>query len=756
MLVVAIAAGFSGITWKWLDAEDQRGKAEDAAGSERRAKLVAQQATARATAAFEKEQAESYLRGVVLADREWHADNVGRCLQLLRDCPKDLRRWEWGYLWRRCHLDLFPAARHGDAVTALAYSPDGRLLASASKDGTAKIWRAEDGRLVQTFTGHGKEVTCLAFHPEESDRIATGGKDGTVRVWNAATGKEVMPPLRVGGTVRTLAFRPDGSQLAVGGGRNLSERGGEISIWSVPGGKEVRRWRAHRNSLYRLVFTPDGSRLASAGADSTVRLWDTQSWEEARVLKEDAGSGEALAFDLDGRWLATSSLIGKIRLWDVRNAKRPPVTIGWHHYSVTGLAFRPDGARLATSGRDRVLKIWDWAALARAVLEGKYSDDLPFDETVTLRGHTAPVSAVAWDPDGRRLASGGEDGSVRVWDADREPGARVLARRPRATVEALAISPDGRRLAFADWALGKKGTDPVTYTVTVWDVDRGRPLKRLVGLPTFVRSLAFLDREGKRLAYGKDDHTIVVWEWEKGNKEPLRGHTLPVCALAVSPDGGRLASAGGVGGPAGLMGRDKPGEVLLWDLSDLRRPPVRLGGHGRAATALAFRPDGRWLASAGCDRVVRVWDVKAGREACPPLEHAGEVAGLAFSPVGTRLAAVPINQKVVVWEFSRAGAPPRREFVLQGHVAMMLAVAYSPDGRRLVTAAPHMGRGEVKIWDTATGLELFTLPGHKGFVNRALFSPDGRTLYSSGTDGTVRAWDGGPTAEEKKGPPASE
>jgi WD40 repeat protein len=772
-LAAVFLAGFVLVTWKWLDAEAEkeqkeyqreqaesaRKKAAENAESERLARLDAQRATAKATSAWQQEQEAAYLRGVVLADREWHADNVGRCLQLLNDCPVGLRRWEWNYLWRRCHLDLFTLRGHASGVNTVAYSPDGRLLASAGVDGTVKIWRARDGRPIRTFSDHGKDATCAAFHPEERDRIATGGRDGMVRIWDAVTGQELAPALPFGGDVLALAFSPDGTRLVAGGSRRTKGSKGDLIVWSVPDGREQHRLHGHRDWVTRVTFSPDGKWLASAGgnADATVRLWDTASWQEKHVQKVEVGAINAVAFSPDSRQLAFAGVDSHVQVWDTRNVGRPPVTVGWHTNTVTCLAFSPDGRRLASASYDQTVKLWDWSTAVRRAAAGRSVDEPPKLRTVTLRGHTNLVTGVAWSPDGNRLASSGDDGTVKVWSplSGRESGLFLGMDGLHKFILALAISPDGRRLAFSvvrhfDLPLpssrAKDGPAPENEII-VWDVREGRTWRTIQGITVVPGALAFLDGEGRRLAVGKDDATVTVWDLEKGGKINLRGHTRPVRSLAVSQDGKRLASAGAGGGLVGLDGREQRGEILLWDLTNLDRPPVRLDGHRKGVTSVSFSADGRRLASSSFDKTVRVWDVDAGKQLGAPLDQGEEVSAVAFSPDGRHLAAVPWDRRVVIWELSPDGsAAPRQQHSLRGHVGVTVAAAYSPDGRRLASTGMGMFTGEVRVWDAATGQELLSLHGHTGSVRAVLFSPDGNTLYTAGFDGTVRAWDGRPSA----------
>jgi WD40 repeat protein/serine/threonine protein kinase len=670
LVLLTALLGVAGVFWQWRRAERER---------------------ERTAAALAGAEVLLYRTGVALADREWQEGNVPRAEELLDQCQAGLRRWEWYYLKRRCRGALLTLAG-GDAV---AFSPDGRLLALGAAD-DVRVVTAATGREVTRLHGHSSRVTGLSFAPRGAggQRLASSSDDGTVRLWDVA-GRRLLHTCRGhSGAVRAVAFAPDGKSLVSGG-----EDG--IRVWDARG-RRLRDLAGHEGTVTGLAFAPNG-RLASAGLDCGVRLWDLAARDPRRALLRHPAPVRAVAFHPAGRQVASACADRAVRLWDL-DTGRPVHT--WRDFrgEIDCLAFSPDGRLLAAGGgalgQPGELAVWDPAG-------GR--------PRRSLRGHAGAVLAVAFHPDGRRLAAA-EAERVRVWDATQDQEARVLEGRPTPAT-AVAFSPDGSRLAAA----GADGG------LAVWAVAGGRPLAVLRGHAGNANAVAW-SPDGRTLATGGEDGTVRLWDVAEGVPRPpcrtLHGHADGVWAVAWSPDGALLASAG------------KDGRVVLWDAGG--RELARLQGHTSQVTSVAFRPDGRLLASGGHDRTVRLWDV-AGRRAVRTLHgHLTPVSALAWSPDGRALASAGGDQRrgeIRLWDpEAGTGTPWPRS-----HAARVMGLAFHPDGGRLVSGGLDR---VLKVWDVAAAREVLTLRGHGDVVLGVAFSGDGRRVASASADTTVRVWEG--------------
>ncbi|EMF57247.1 WD repeat protein [Streptomyces bottropensis ATCC 25435] len=326
----------------------------------------------------------------------------------------------------------------------------------------------------------------------------------------------------------------------------------------------------------------------------------------------------------------------------------------------------------------------------------------------TLTSHRGVVYEMAFSPDDTRLATGDNDGAVRIWNLATGATLHTLT-GPGGAGFAVAFSPDGARLASGD----------LDSTVRIWDPATGAILHTLTGHTGAARG-AF-SPDGTRFATGGTDGTVRIWNLATGaTLRTLTGHT-GAARGAFSPDGTRLATS------------DNDGAVRIWNLATgatLHTPP----SPGGAVFAVAFSPDGTRLATGGTDSTVRIWDPATGATLHTLTGHAYAVFAVAFSPDGTRLATGGTDSTVRIWD-PATGATLH---TLTGHAYAVFAVAFSPDGTRLATGGTD---GTVRIWDPATGATLHTPPGPGGVVYAVAFSPDGTRFATGGTDGTVRIWD---------------
>jgi WD40 repeat protein/serine/threonine protein kinase len=641
---------------------------------------------ARKAEALERQRVEQLLsiNRVLLADRERLAHNPVRVMQLLDDCPAQFRKWEWHYLRTQCDIHLQTLRGHTCHVHCVAYSPDGKWIASAGWDHSIIIWDALTGQERLRIKERPDAIYGVAFSPD-NEHLAFGGDDRRLHIWDLTIGRELLSCDGHTEGVTSVAFSPDGRRL-VSGSRDRTVR-----IWDATTGRLLRTLTGHESMVSSVAYSPDGKRIGSASFDRTARLWDAVEGKEILALRGHEGVIYAAAFRPDGRQLVSAGGDKTVKIWDLANGRQLH-SFGGYNAAVHGVAVSPDGSRLAAGGADRTVKLWDLNTR---------------QEILTISGEAGEVLSIAFSPDGRRLATSAA-GTITVWDM-------VLDKGPRSFkgVSCIAFHPNNRGLVSGC----RDGT------VMFWDtLEGGQPLawKQHVGA---VNAVAVYP-DGTLAASGGDDMTVRIWDLTAGRQRLiLKGHAGPVYSLAYNSTGSLLAA-----------GSDKA--LKLWDV-ETGQEVATFTQHRCRVNGVAFSPDGEYLASADGDAVVTIWDVTLMREVRRFRGPRGtSFYGLACSPDGRRLATAGNDGTVRIWE----AATGAEALVLRGHSYAVYGLAFSPDGQRLASAS---GDNTVRLWDPVIGQEVLTLHGHAGGVVSLGFSPDGQRLAAAGQDRILRVWDAG-------------
>ncbi len=699
----------------------ERGRAEDALIKEADARELAEQETTRAleaealaerrreaeeiarmeeenqrkiaVAAQEAEEYAAYVARIGVTKAKIDENSFERAAELLDECPAELRNWEWGRLHYLTQL-AEESWRVAAPVDAVAWSPDGVHFASGDWEGNAIVWNRETGEREHTLP-QGQYVHSVAFDGAGA-RLAAGASDGMIRIYDAATGQRLAELPGHKGGVTSVRFSPDGRRLL------SCSYDKTARIWDLETNAELQALWGHTWWVCAAEFSPDGRRIVTAGQDGKAIVWEQPAganaeapYKELTNLTAHAGAVYMAKFSPTSDLVATAGADGRILLWnpsDVKPAdiqgiidawsagaasgdgqaagrhaegegtghRRPPYReLAGHRGPVRALAFAPDGKTLASGGQDNVVMIWNIADGTRA---GE------------LRGHASYVQSCDYSPDGQLLLSGGRDGQLKLWRPSTYGESRSLATdRGAARVMAARFSKDGSHIVVAD----------KNRTASLWDV------------ATLQRQQVFAE-----------------------------GHDFLASAGRFFADGSRLATAAG------------DGTVRIWDVgsgAELKR----LDGTGRTA-AVATSDDGALVATGSNGNDAQIWDAEMGELRATLTGHEAEVTALSFAPGGKLLATGDDRGDCRLWHFDEQS----RQWVggswLRGHSRMITALAFTDGDARLITASGDNTCGQ---WDVAVGKELTQLVlKHPEWVSDLAVSRDGQFALTCCEDGKLRLW----------------
>ena len=589
----------------------------------------------------------------------------------------------------------------GPAVSDVVLSPDRRLVATASADGTASLWNAATGH-AGPLMAHHKDcsvpdecgVNDLAFSPD-AKRLATASADGTARLWDTATGDPRSPPLvhHKDDAVNDVVFSWNGNLVAT------ASDDGTARLWDTATGDPRSPPLVHNNdcaeecAVNHVVFSPDGKRFATASDDGTARLWNAATGVAGPLLVHNRETAlRSVAFSPDGTRLATGSYDGTVRLWNTATGDFD-LQIRDNKESVRDVHFSSSGRQVLTAGEDGTSHIWN-AATGEVVS--------------VLSGHEALVASAAFSPDGALVVTASEDKTARVWDAKSGEELTVL-RGHTAFVRKAAFSRDGKLVV----------TVSDDGTARVWDAPQVVRLQSTEAVTDFTFS-----SNGEFIATATEDGARI---WDLRASEPKLAYPdrlLPdteVSAVTFNSDGTRLATATEDG-------------ARIWDVTVSKPKLISVVLSGAEVSAVAFSSDGTRLAAATEDGA-RIWDVTVSKPVSVFLRGT-EVSAVAFSSDGTRLAtATEDDNRALIWNV--AASKPRIVFKLSGHTDVVNDVVFSADSKLLATASDD---GTANIWSAASGARLVRFTGQAGDVTSVAFSSDGRFVVTGGTDKVARVW----------------
>jgi|GEM_PF-1021325 len=623
--------------------------------------------------------------------------------------------------------ELVLNSNHGGEVSSLAYSPDGRYLASASWDFTVKIWDASGGEPIRVLSGHKYQISTVKFSPD-GELVATASCDGTARIWEARTGRCVSILTHGNSLVQYCFFASAGKSLVTG------TDDGRVLVWDLASRRCIKTVVEPSKGLNALELSPDGRYIVTVGKDSAARLWELSSGDCVNVYREIEKLCGPASFSPDGALIASISNEGSIVLWEresgsvKRKLKAPESSLG-------SLSFSINGRYLASGASTGSIYIWDMR-----------SGDL----SATLRESSCQIRCIAFSPDSTHLASGGRDGkkdasrrSIRIWNLKHRSCERVISGNS-SQMRAIAFSPDGRSLAAVVEGFRILVKDVLTLRTVM-------TLKLIMKSNEMIQCLRF-SPDGKYLVVSGSRGSIARWDCSDGrcvnSLADTRTMEQSVDSIAFSRDGSVLFTS------------IASGNILAWDLKDGRLIAEMKGQVGKI-NRMDVSPDGRYLASGGSQGVLNLWDISTGKLSRALQERGNDkfIYDLAFSPDGSRIAMVGSEsenqagdsrtdrqdskvgtgrprQIMKVWDLANG-----RSATVSDHIGSRLhfyyAVAFSPDSRYIAFGGLNTG---IKIYDCEKSSIVRRLANQSSVVIELFYVPGRSLMLSAGHDGEIRLW----------------
>ena len=590
---------------------------------------------------------------------------------------------------------------HTDSVNTLAFSPDGKTIASGSKDQTIRIWSVKSGKTINTLAGHLGSVNTLVFSPN-GKIIASGSEDNTIRLWDAQSGEVINTLIGHSDTIKSLAYSPDGKVITSGANDKTAR------LWDAKSGELINTLKGHSDWVSALAFSPDGKVIVSGSYDTSIRLWSAQTGEFIKALTGHSNWVNTIAFSPDGKVIVSgaggilSSEDNSVRLWNAQSGELIKIIKG-HRDNVYSLAFTPDGKFIASSGSsDGTIRLWNAQS---------------GETTRVMRGHGSDVRKVAYSPDGKTIASISYDEYIKLWNAETGEMINTLVESNN-WIGSFAFSPDNKSIVSSS----------NNNTIHIWDIRTGEITATLKGEAeshqfNYVNSIAY-SPDGKIIASASNDNTISLWNTQSldliktinNNSSSSSNDTL-----SFSPNNKFLVS------------ENDENTVRMWDTQNFE-PMMIFEGQSQRVKTVALSPDGKTMATGSRDSTVRLWSTESGEIIKILKGHSGFVNTVAFNHDGSVVASGGSDNLIWLWDV----ASGKNINILKGHSGSVNTLAFSPDGKVIASGGDD---NFIHLWNAQSGTIITRMFGG---INGTWLSIDSKGNFKRGDDGTM-------LLEEKKG-----
>ena len=633
-------------------------------------------------------------------------------------------------------------------ISSFDFSPDGKQFVTGSQDGTLLIWNAENSQPVgEPLTGH-KQKILYATHSSDGKHIVSVSSDGMLRQWDAKTGEAITEPLRapVPAIINTIAFSHDRKHIAVG------YMDGTLRLWNVENGKPIGEpFTEHSKEISLIEYGPDGKRFVSTSQDSTLQLWNVENGVPpiGKPLKGQRELVKRIVFTTNGKRIISASQDNTLLIWNAENGE----PIGKPIKGQTGLrgnvTFSPVHAQFVTASQDGTLQIWD--------AENGEPIGKPIKGQTGLRGN------ITFSPVHAQFVTASRDGTLQIWDAENGKPIGEPYKSRSGLLHNIVFSPDGKRFVTAS----RDGT------LQIWDAENGKPIGESYKSRSGLLHNIVFSHDGERFVTASRNGMLQIWNAENGELivEPCGGCSRWVSSILFSPFDKRFITS------------NLNGTLQIWNVENGKQIGKTIKGQTGKKGCVAFSPDGKRFVTASRDSTLQIWNAENGEAIGKPLKgHVKRVSRIEYTRDGKQIISQDLDNTLRIWDADNSepiGEPIRgnkgeeiiclaynskekkivfgqsdgqllqwdmgmEEKVLIGEHQGLQRVAYSPDGKRSVTASRD---STLQIWDAVDGKPIGDpFRGHKGQISCVAFSSDGKYIFSASQGGSLWKWPVSPSA----------